>query len=349
MKIIYLYPEVMGYTVATIKALADLGCEVHVVHWDEKKLTPYNMPDFSLFHKYPRAHQSFDSLKELINKISPKITVVPAWQDSTYLRISRWLRSHDKIVVSGLDQQWQASPKQKLASVLGKFRFFKRYFSHIWVCGVYQYEFARKIGYDKNEIIYDLYSADVSLFSNIFQRRLLIDSNDYPHRFLYVGRYEPVKGLNDLILAWQNLSTNRRNWQLHLVGSGSLRDSLYHTEGIVVKDFMQPEELAVEVQNAGCFVMPSIKEPWGVVAHEMAASGLPMVVSDAVGSSNAFLISGYNGYTYESTNLYQLEYCLNRIINHTNDDLIKMGYASHNLSKKISPLTSARNLLSVIQ
>ena len=44
MKILYLYAEVMGYTMATIRKLSERGNEVHVVHWDHKKLTPYQAP-----------------------------------------------------------------------------------------------------------------------------------------------------------------------------------------------------------------------------------------------------------------------------------------------------------------
>lgn len=37
MKILYLYTEVMGYTVATIEELKQNGAEIHLVHWDKKK------------------------------------------------------------------------------------------------------------------------------------------------------------------------------------------------------------------------------------------------------------------------------------------------------------------------
>lgn len=333
---------------ATIKALIELGCEVYVVHWDDKKLTPYKMPNLPKLHQYPRSLQSLDSLRSLTSRVDPDITVVSGWQDSVYLEIIKCLRKQNKTVVLGIDQQWYGTIKQHIAATLGKFKYFKRLYSHVWIPGVYQYEYARKLGFEKDDIVFDLYSADLPLFKSVFEQRFLNNTYPLPHRFLYVGRYEAVKGLDTLLTAWQHLGEERQDWDLHLVGNGSLREKLSSTSGIVVKDFMQPEDLISEVLKAGCFVMPSKGEPWGVVAHEMAATGLPLIASNVVGSASSFLIHGLNGYLFNKSNAFQLTQAMRQIINHTKEDLINMGQASSLLSERISPLTSAKNLLSVI-
>ena len=43
------------------------------------------------------------------------------------------------------------------------------------------------------------------------------------------------------------------------------------------------------------FILPSKYEPWGVVVHEAACSGLPLILSDSVGSRNELLINNHNG------------------------------------------------------
>ena len=53
------------------------------------------------------------------------------------------------------------------------------------------------------------------------------------------------------------------------------------------EDFIQPENLE-KVKNAGCFVLPSLKDNWGVVVHEFAAAGLPLIISDGVGAKLLF-------------------------------------------------------------
>ena len=46
-KILYLYAEVMGYTVSTLDQLVQNGAEIHVVSYDDGKLTPYLIPELS--------------------------------------------------------------------------------------------------------------------------------------------------------------------------------------------------------------------------------------------------------------------------------------------------------------
>lgn len=349
MKILYLYVEVMGYTMATIKALVEAGAEVYVVYWDDKKLTPYQMSDCQNVYKYPRSAQNYDSLISLAQKVAPDITVVSGWQDKTYLSVARSLRKQGHVVVSGFDAQWHGRPKQHLAAALGGFRYFSRYFSHAWVAGVYQYEYARKVGFCKQEIIFDLYSADLTLFHAAYQQGLVKKTSNYPHRFLFVGRFEPIKGLDTLLAAWQQLGKARGDWELHLIGNGSLRDVLTATPGIVVKDFMQPDKLVNELAEAGCFILPSRGEPWGVVVHEFAAAGLPLIVSDVVGAATTFLVPGMNGYAFEANDSNDLASRIKTLIAHSDLTLAEMGKASHFLSQRINPKTSAMNLISLNQ
>ena len=339
----------MGYTISTLDALVECGCEIHLVYWDTEIRSNYQMPLLKNIHKYPRSKQNLESIKQLIIQTAPDITVVSGWQDPLYVKVVKFLRSNKKLVVAGMDQQWHCTNKQMLAYILGKFRYFSRLFSHVWVSSVFQYEYARKLGFKKGEIIFDLYSADLNLFNKVYRKTSLISS--FPEnrkRFLYVGRYEPIKGLDTLLDAWRLLGTERKNWELHLIGSGSLRNSLVLEPGIVVKGFLQPNELISEISNAACFILPSKGEPWGVVAQEMAAAGLPLIVSDIVGSSKYFVIHGYNGYVFKNSDAFELSNSMKRLINLSREDLFKMGQASHELAQRITPMSSAKNLLSLI-
>lgn len=348
MKILYLYAEVMGYTMATIKAMVEKGAEVHVVHWDEQKLTPYQVVNHDNVHMYPRSTHSLTMLRTLASKLNPDITVVSGWQDKIYLRVVSELRKQGKIVVSGFDDQWHGRLRQHIAAFLGKFRFFSRYYSHAWVTGVYQYEYARKLGFQKQEILFDLYSADLMLFDSAYEEFLEQKNYNYPHKFLFVGRLEPVKGLDCLLRAWRSLDNDRRDWQLYIIGNGSLKEELSNAKDIVIKEFMQPCNLIREVAGSGCFILPSREEPWGVVVHEFAAAGLPIIVSDTVGAASTFLVDGFNGYSFRANNADFLSECMRRVIALSDDQLLFMGKASHELAHRITPHTSAANLLSVL-
>ncbi len=347
MKILYLYAEVMGYTMATIRELADRGNEVHVVHWDHKKLTPYKAPDIPNVFMYNRSELSVEQLKILVNNISPVLTVVSGWMDSGYMSVAKQLRLDGLAVVVGFDDQWHGKLKQLVAVTLGSFGYFSKFYSHAWVAGLYQFEYARRLGFEKKNIVYDLYSADLHLFNQTYNDSIEAKRYNYPHRFLFVGRFEPVKGLNVMLQAWQKLGSKKGDWELHMIGNGSLKAQLEATAGVVVKDFMQPEQLTQEVAMAGCLLLPSRGEPWGVVVHEFAAAGLPLIVSDVVGAASTFLISGLNGYSFKVDDATALANRICQIINTTDQALHAMAVSSHALSQRITPETSAGNLLSV--
>jgi glycosyltransferase involved in cell wall biosynthesis len=213
---------------------------------------------------------------------------------------------------------------------------------------VYQYEYARRIGFRQDEIIGNLYSADINLYQSVYQPGQMRKSERYPHRFLYVGRLEPIKGLDILLSAWRKLGNERRGWELHLIGNGSLKKLVASENGVVLRDFMDPNQLIHQARDAGCFVLPSKTEPWGVVVHEFAAAGLPLLVSDVVGAASAFLLPGWNGFRFKANNPAALASAMERIIGTPDSSLLAMGCASHQLSHRITPEISAASLLSLV-
>lgn len=348
MKILYLYAEVMGYSMATIRELAERGNEVHVVHWDQKKLTPYQAPKLPNVFMYKRSELSVEQIKILAKDIRPVVTVVSGWMDKGYMSVARQLRQEGIPVVMGLDGQWHGTLSQWLILLIGRAGYFFQFYTHAWVAGLFQFEYARRLGFKKKNIVYDLYSADLRLFNKAYKDSVERKETNYPHRFLFVGRFEPVKGLDVLLQAWNELGAQKNDWELHLIGNGSLKAQLETSTGVVVKDFMQPEQLMQEVANAGCFLLPSRGEPWGVVVHEFAAAGLPLIVSNVVGAASTFLISGLNGYSFRVNDPVALANSMRKIINMPDKELHAMAVSSHELSQRITPATSAGNLLSIL-
>ena len=343
-RVLFLYAEVMGYTIAVLKALSALGFELHVVHWDKRKLTDYKRPQLPNTTFYPRSTMTPKNIAQLARSLDPAITVVSGIQDKGYLGPALMLRRMKKIVVSGFDTKWSGGIKHSLAGFFGRFGLFKLFFSHAWIPGPQQYEFVRRIGFKDQEIVSDLYSADTSAYSAQEVRFREKKADKYPRQFLFVGRLEPEKGLSTLKEAWLKLGDHRGDWQLLLVGSGSLESSLVGVPGLTAQGFMQPSELVSVVANTGCFVLPSSSEPWGVVVHEFAAAGLPLILSSEVGSARTFLIPGLNGYSFKSGDVESLSQALLQVIRQSDSTLFGFGQASSDLARRITPSTSAANL-----
>jgi glycosyltransferase involved in cell wall biosynthesis len=112
---------------------------------------------------------------------------------------------------------------------------------------------------------------------------------------------------------------------------------------------MDQEELLRLTADSCCFVLPSRHEPWGVVIHEFAAAGLPLITSEACGASTHFLINNHNGYVCPTDDVPALSRAIGQIIAKSDEELLAFAQRSRALSRKISPQTTAANLLSVLK
>jgi len=347
MKILYLYAELMGYLIPVFKELSTYyNAQVHVVHWDHKKLTPYVPPTLANVNYYNKSELSFRQLEKLAEKINPDIVYISGWLDKEYLQVAKRLKRSGSIVVAGSDKQWTGSIKQKIASIAFPLTL-KRYFNYMWVPGPFQFEFAARLGFQKSEIIFNHYCADTSLFETTFLKSREEKMKKYPHRFLFLGRFEEIKGIDLLLRAWSELEKGRMDWELCFIGNGKLRSELSKYPNIIVKDFMQPEKLISELSMAGCAILPSRKEPWALVLHEFAIAGLPIICSDICGASTTFTINGFNGFIFKNNNMNELKQKMKSIINKSDSELVKMSENSHNIGRRITPEITAASLMSV--
>ncbi|MFI5563352.1 glycosyltransferase [Amycolatopsis japonica] len=102
---------------------------------------------------------------------------------------------------------------------------------------------------------------------------------------LYVGRIAPEKGIDLLLDAYEILRKRQVNATLVLVGdyrsSRGLRKRLRNAQGIVLTGELDRMELANIYTQADLFVFPSSTDTQGLVLHEAAHAGLPMVVVDS--------------------------------------------------------------------
>ena len=118
--------------------------------------------------------------------------------------------------------------------------------------------------------------------------------------------------------------------------------------GLLLSLFYRPAELFEEIKNLGVFCLPSRFEAWGVVLHEFAAAGLPLISSDKCGAAELFVEHNKNGYIFKSNSVASLKEQLIKVILKTDEELIRMGDISNNLGNKITPKTFADSLFTII-
>jgi glycosyltransferase involved in cell wall biosynthesis len=106
--------------------------------------------------------------------------------------------------------------------------------------------------------------------------------------------------------------------------------------GLIHTGFVQPSEMDNFVRRGGVFVLPSTYEPWGVVLHEFAASGYPLITTEAVGAASAFLESDGNGIMVKTGRLVDLRSALESFANLSDEDLWRMARHSARLGQKMT-------------
>ncbi len=343
--IVFLYAEMMPYMEAVIKKLAtEFKYSVHVVSWDQNRLTPYE-PTFgdSVFH-YHRSSLDYLKTVELIEKVNPSALYVSGRMDSMYLKVAKRYRGKMP-VVSGIDTQYSRSVKSLLKILLSPF-LYKPYFSHLWVPGDRQYTQAKALGYANENIISNLYTADVELFSKAHS----ITPQNAMKNLLFIGRLEAEKSFDVLLKAWGHFSNDQRNgWTLTVIGEGSLKTNPEPTDGIIYKGFLSQESILEELNQSSAFILPSKYEPWGVVVHEVASAGRLLICSTKVGAVDAFLVDGYNGFTLNEVSEDSMVKSLEKLLAIPDLELIKMAQNSRNLALRITPEISAASLNSIVQ
>jgi glycosyltransferase involved in cell wall biosynthesis len=350
MKILYLYSEIMGYNLPIFAELArHHGAEVHVVHWDKNKLTPFSPEPISGVTFYARSSYTNIELQSFVKKMTPDLIYVSGWMDHGYLSACASAKERGTTVVVGFDSQWTGSLRQRLGVLFMRLHFRKKHFSFAFVPGPLQAAYARNIGFAEEEIIPNLLSADTAIFKQAAATLEHSKRSVYPQNFLYVGRFAEMKGIDILVKAFEIYKEKYKGtWTLTCIGNGPMLDLLSQNPDIITHAFMTQPELVKQASEAGAFILPSRLDPWGVVVHEFAAAGLPLILSNHVGAREQFLVEGQNGCTVKDDSPEALANAMQKISTQSDSNLIQMGKLSATLAQKINPSISAISFLSAL-
>ena len=105
--------------------------------------------------------------------------------------------------------------------------------------------------------------------------------------FFFVGRWEPVKGVDVLVEAARLLADKRRDFCLHLFGKGSmdlfLKEKIreYRLEDrVALGGYAGPEMVVAYLRACHCMVIPSRMESIPVAFSDALQMGTPLIVTD---------------------------------------------------------------------
>ncbi|MEA2780239.1 MAG: hypothetical protein QOK29_1783 [Rhodospirillaceae bacterium] len=138
-------------------------------------------------------------------------------------------------------------------------------------------------------------------------------------RIVFSGKLTPIKAPDVLLEAFARLGEIRPS--LCFVGDGPLRGSLEARARALGVDgqvcfagFRNQRELPAFYDAADVFVLPSRREPWGLVVNEAMNAGRAVVVSDQVGSGPDLVRPGENGAIVPMDNVEALAAALANVL-----------------------------------
>jgi glycosyltransferase involved in cell wall biosynthesis len=149
--------------------------------------------------------------------------------------------------------------------------------------------------------------------SHCFEACLCVENGVYagqdgdderPYDFIFCGRIEAVKNpFYALDVARRVAGNLGRRVRILFVGAGTLerdvRAAAAQTPELLeatFHGFALQHELPALYRSARLFLFPTLWDPWGVVANEACAAGLPVLVSPHAGAAGELIIDGENGY-----------------------------------------------------
>jgi len=181
------------------------------------------------------------------------------------------------------------------------------------------YNYIPKLNIDANKVFVITRGVDTELFKprndrGSLRAELGIKADDIV--ILYVGRLDPVKGVNYLLQAAKEIIPDYKNLKFLIVGDGSLRIeyevfSKSFSENIIFTGFREDTPALMNISDI--FVLPSLSEGAANVVMEASASGLPVIATE-VGEVPRIVLDGKTGILVKPKDIDGLVNALKKLI-----------------------------------
>ena len=160
-----------------------------------------------------------------------------------------------------------------------------------------------------------------------FRPAQLDDRQGAVTRIIFYAGWHPRKGIYELLDAVALLESRRQDFELYFGGSAfshyrgldseeidrKVRERAAGLHCVRLMGHLPHEKVPDLLRTMDLGVVPSLWEPFGLVALEMMASGLPVVAS-RVGGLKEVLVEGETGYLVENKNVRRLAAALEALI-----------------------------------
>jgi glycosyltransferase involved in cell wall biosynthesis len=304
-RVLVLWPHIPGYLSACLKILlTEYNVSLFVI-----VQRPYLQPNHIKLQKFSNFSYldlsssdcpSEAEIKKMVADFRPSILVMSSMKRGIFVRLAKVVKRRGALTIWAADNYWKGSWRDYVNSILSRIGIIYSGFDIAWIPGTLGRQYAQRMSYDDEHIFENLLSCDTELFLPIGIKRFSSELKpDWPRVFLFVGQYIWRKNLDTLLKAYSIYRGNvTAPWELWFVGSGPLSSMLQGRQGVKDMGYQSAENCAELMGRSGGFILPSRFDHWGVVIHEAACAGLPILASKTCGAVNSLVREGYNGFTF---------------------------------------------------
>jgi len=297
MRVVFCGADISGYAAACWRALAQIK-DVDALFLARYAGTggatafgPDLMREIPCRLLTPDEFENQELVHERVVSHAPDVIFISGWCFKSYRALLKIKALENCRFIMGMDTPLQYTLRQCAARFL--LRSYIRRMDAVFVPGERSWQYARYLGVCEGRIVRGAYGFDVQAFNPCHDWR---GKQAWPRRFLFVGRYTPVKGLDVLVKAYRKYRESVRDpWSLTCCGKGEMAALLQNEPGVTDRGFVPPAQQPELFAEHGVFILPSRYEPWGIVLGEACASGMPVICTQACGSAVELVRPYYNG------------------------------------------------------
>lgn len=350
LRLAFLLNGMTGYLDAQYRALHKLGDELLIVTpgtpqasgeaMADTAFTGLGTEDYAQVLGWDRPPAPAE-LVETVRRFDPDAVFMTSWNYTPAYRAVMKAVEPRVVRVLIMDNVWRAAPKQWLGRAIHRF-YVDPVVDAAMVPSDRSEFYARRLGFGPADVIRGSLSGDVDLFGSGPRTGAELASR---RSFLYVGRLVVHKGADILAEAYRAYRAQVDDpWDLQVAGIGPLAPRLESLPGVTMHGFVQPPQVASLMAASSCLLLPSHIEPYGVVVHEAAAAGLPVLCAEFAGAAPGLVQDGNNGWLVPSGDVSAWASTMARMSALQPDRLAAMSDISRAVAQRLSPAGWALNV-----
>jgi len=304
-RILILWSHVPHYLAACVKALLAESRARVLLLAERTDVQANHIPlrafaDFRYVDISAAGGLSEADLVRMVQDFAPSIVVTGCSKWGLSARLSRTARAQGAFVLWATDHYWHGSWRDYANAALCRLGLIYTFCDGAWVPGSLGRHYARKLGFEESRIFEGVYACDSELFRRVGLERFGPEPRQpWPRVFLFAGQYIERKNLGTLLAAYSMYRDSvSRPWELWCAGQGPLQDRLRGRAGVCDCGYQDAAGCAELMSRAGAFILPSWMDHWGVVIHEAACAGLPILASRTCAAAANLVRDGYNGFIF---------------------------------------------------